>query len=280
MADEHSERFISVDRLRLRFLIRHGDPGRTPLLICNGIGASLELLEPLLMALGDHPFIAFDAPGTGESSTPNYPPTLDGIADTVVRALDELGVPVVDALGASWGGALAQVLARRHPQRIRRLVLASTGAGAAVVPGRPRAVAALLTPWRYSSQAHLTRIAPILYGPEIREDPHFIDQQRELRFTTPPSMRGYVWQMLALRGFASVLWLGRLSQPTLVMHGSADPIVPAVNARILATRIPNARLAIIEGGGHLFMLTRAQEIAGLLREFLWSDGQRVMNSTG
>ncbi|MNC88174.1 putative aminoacrylate hydrolase RutD [compost metagenome] len=73
--------------------------------------------------------------------------------------------------------------------------------------------------------------------------------------------------MLALRRFASVLWLHKLAQPTLVLAGESDPIVPVANGRILARRIPDARLEVVEGG-HLFLLTNPTEMAALVNDFL------------
>lgn len=245
-----------------------GDGGPPPLLLCNGIGGAIELWEPLRAALGRHPSIAFDAPGVAESSVPAYPPTMTGLAGSVVRLLDHLGVEQVDALGVSWGGALAQELAYRHPDRIRRLVLCATGAGGLMVPGHPRIMAILATPLRYWSPSYLTRVAPVLYGPDIVDDPEMLSRQRYIRFTRSPSGRGYLYQVLALRRFVSALWLHRLRQPTLVLHGDADPIVPVANARILAARIPDARLVTVPGGGHLFLLTRPQEMARLITDFL------------
>jgi pimeloyl-ACP methyl ester carboxylesterase len=73
--------------------------------------------------------------------------------------------------------------------------------------------------------------------------------------------------MLALRRFASVLWLHRLRQPTLVLAGESDPIIPVVNGRILASRIPRGRLEIVKGG-HLFLLTNAAAMAARINTFL------------
>jgi poly(3-hydroxyalkanoate) depolymerase len=265
---------VEVDGLRLRASVvgdlRGGKDGAPPLLLCNGIGGAIELWEPLRAALGRYPSIAFDAPGVAESSVPAYPPTMAGLAGIVVRLLDHLGVERVDALGVSWGGALAQELAYRHPDRIRRLVLCATGAGGLLVPGHPRVMAILATPLRYWSPTYLTRVAPVLYGPDIVDDPEMLSRQRHIRFTRSPSGRGYLYQVLALRRFVSGLWLHRLRQPTLVVHGDADPIVPVANARILAARIPNARLVTVPGGGHLFLLTRPVAMAGLITEFLGS----------
>ena len=112
------------------------------------------------------------------------------------------------------------------------------------------------------------KVAPILYGPEIADDPGFLDKQAEIRQKIAPSKRGYLYQQLALRGFASALWLRQLTQPTLVIHGSADPIVPEVNAHILARLIPDARAKIVARGGHLCLLTKPALCARWVDDFL------------
>lgn len=261
--------FVEVGGVRLRVSVTGDLQGPVPpLLLCNGIGGAIELWEPFRAALGDHPSIAFDAPGVAGSSVPAYPPTMTGIAGTVAGLLDHLEVERCDALGVSWGGALAQELAHRHSGRVRRLVLCATGAGGFLIPGHPRVMAILATPLRYWSPSYLTRVAPVLYGPDITDDPEMLSRQRHIRFTRSPSGRGYLFQILALRRFASVLWLHRLRQPTLVLHGDADPMVPVANGRILASRIPDARLVTVPGGGHLVLLTRPAEMAGVVTRFL------------
>ncbi|MGH9003977.1 MAG: alpha/beta fold hydrolase, partial [Acidimicrobiia bacterium] len=143
-----------------------------------------------------------------------------------------------------------------------------TGAGGLMIPGHPRVMAILATPLRYWSPTYLMRVSPVLYGPDIVDDPEMLARQRHIRFTRSPSGRGYLYQVLALRRFVSALWLHRLRQPTLVLHGDADPIVPVANGRILAARIPDARLVTVPGGGHLFLLTRPVEMARTITDFL------------
>ena len=269
-------RMVEVDGLRMRVMVREGTgaaAGRPPLLLCNGIGGPIELWEPFLRAmgagpLGSWPLIAFDAPGVGESGVPAYPPTMHRVATTIGHLLDELGAGTVDVLGVSWGGALAQELAYRHGARVRRLILCATSAGGLAVPGNPKVLAILATPLRYWSPSYLNRVAPTLYGPDIADDPDLLARQRIIRFSRGPSGKGYIFQILALRRFTSGLWLHRLKQPTLVMAGDADPIVPPANGRILAARLRDARLEIIPGGGHLFLLTRAETMAEKIRNFL------------
>ncbi len=81
-------------------------------------------------------------------------------------------------------------------------------------------------------------------------------------------MRGYLAQLYAIAGWTSVPWLRRLRQPTLVLAGDDDPIVPLVNGRILARLIPDARLHVVPGGGHLFLLEDPAAVAARVSEFL------------
>jgi poly(3-hydroxyoctanoate) depolymerase len=77
-------------------------------------------------------------------------------------------------------------------------------------------------------------------------------------------VRGYFGQLNAISGWTSLPWLRTPRQPTLVLAGDDDPIVPLVNGRTLARRIPQARLHVIHGGGHLFILERPAEVAELV----------------
>jgi poly(3-hydroxyoctanoate) depolymerase len=174
----------------------------------------------------------------------------------------------VDVLGLSWGGALAQELARRHPGRIRRLVLVATTPGWVSVPGRPTAVSILLSPARYYSPAYLRRVAPTLYGGCIRHHLDVLERHAHLRSTRPPSQRGYLYQLSALRRWSSLPWLHTLPQPTLVLAGDDDPIVPVLNARLMASRLARGRLEVIHAGGHLFLFTHPEETAATITGFL------------
>ncbi|MEA2532529.1 MAG: hypothetical protein QOJ93_340 [Actinomycetota bacterium] len=258
-------------RLRLRVSAAGRPSERPPLLLCNGLGASLELWQPVREALGSWPTVAFDAPGVGASDVPGYPPTMRGVAGTVARLLDRLGLERVDVLGVSWGGALAQELARRHPDRVRRLVLAATSPGLIAVPGDPLVLLRMATPLRYWSRPYFEQVAPVLYGGEIRDDPALLQRQGWHRSLHQVTARGYLWQLLALRRWTSLPWLHRLPQETLVLAGDRDPIVPLVNAQLLAARIPRADLHVVPGGSHLFLLTRADEVAPVITAFLRAD---------
>jgi poly(3-hydroxyoctanoate) depolymerase len=266
-------RYVDVDGVRLRTSIRGGG---SPLLLLSGIGASLSLSAPFEDALNPHGVqtIAVDAPGTGGSTRYRRPRRMPGLARTFELLLDALGYDQVDVMGVSFGGILAQQLAHQAPGRVRRLVLAATGAGVAGlggVPGSPRALLALATPRRYQSPDYFRRIAGAVYGGEARHNPDALPHGSIARFSEAPSMRGYIDQLYAISFWTGLPWLWRLSQPTLVLAGDDDPIVPAINGRILARVIPNARLEIIHGGGHLFPLERPTEIAAVVADYLAAD---------
>jgi hypothetical protein len=129
-------RYVDVDGVRLRTSVRGAG---SPLLLLTGIGASLELSVPFERALNSHGVqtLSLDAPGTGKSSRYQRPRRMRGLARTMERTLEALGYAQVDVLGVSFGGVLAQQLAHQAPQRVRRLVLASTAAGVPFLGGVP-----------------------------------------------------------------------------------------------------------------------------------------------
>ena len=267
---------IAIDGQRLRTGIRHADGAAPPLLIFNGVGANLELLEPFVAALDGVSVIAFDMPGVGGSPVPLLPYRYSHLARLADRLLDEIDHEgPVDVLGVSWGGGLAQQFAHSFPDRCRRLVLAATSPGVIMVPGNFSAVRRLASPRRYLDPHYLREIAPVIYGGRLRREPELIE--RHIRHIQPPSGRGYLYQIAAISGWTSLPWLNRLIQPTLIMAGTEDPLIPFANARILARLIPQSQLFTIEDG-HLFLITSAAEAAPVVSRFLLSEKTSRMPS--
>jgi len=249
----------------LRVGVRRGAKAGPPLLLFNGIGANLELAAPFLDALDGHEVILFDVPGVGGSPAPTLPYRPSTMARLSARLLDQLGYEQVDVLGVSWGGALAQQFAFQQGQRCRRLILAATTPGHLMVPGQLAVLLKLATPRRYRDPDYLTRIAGDIYGGRLRRAPELV--LSHLRHVRWSSDYGYYLQLIAGFGWSSLPWLPFLRQPTLVMAGTDDPIVPVANGMILARLIPDARLVTIEDG-HLFLVTSAGTSAAIISEFL------------
>ena len=262
-------RDVDLDGQRLRAGIRRARDSTTPLLVFNGIGANLELVQPFVEALEGVEVVVFDVPGVGGSPAPTLPYRFTSLAWLADKLMKRLGYATqVDVLGVSWGGALAQQFAHQFSSRCRRLILASTSAGAIMVPGKLSVLSQLIVPRRYTDPEYLQKVGGELYGGAYRRNPRLL--QEHSRHIRPPRGRGYFYQLFAAWGWTSLPWLGSLRQPTLVMHGNDDPIVPLINAKILAARIPNAKLYVIDDG-HLFLVARAQEVAPVVKSFLAQD---------
>jgi poly(3-hydroxyoctanoate) depolymerase len=257
--------YVDVGVHRLRVAITGGGP---PLLLLMGLGGNLEMWQPLRDALPGREIITFDNPGTGGSSTPAFPLSIPHHAAVADRLLHKLGYGTIDVLGVSWGGVVAQTLAIARPRRVRRLVLASTVAGAMGVPGRPSVLRRMMTPRRYYSRAYFEQVAPTIYGGRARREPASLQGEAQVRLARPPSWRGYFGQVLAISTFTTLPLLPRLHAPTLVLSGDDDPLVPLVNARLLAALIPNATLHVVAGGGHLILFDSTDEVAGVIETFL------------
>jgi poly(3-hydroxyalkanoate) depolymerase len=259
------EEMVDVGGLRLRVAVRPGK-GR-PLLLFNGIGANLDLVRPFAEALDDVELIIYDMPGVGGSLPPLIPRRFSGLAALTVKLLDTMGYTrPVNVAGVSWGGALAQQFAIQFPERTNRLILAATSAGAVALPAKFSVLRKMMTPQRYLSRSFLQTAAPELYGGLARQRQDLIGRHAAL--TRGPSLRGYLYQLLAGAGWTSVHRLPRLQAPTLVMAGDDDPIMPLVNMRLLFWLIPKSYMHIVRGGGHLFLVLRAHESAGVIRRFL------------
>ena len=170
------------------------------------------------------------------------------------------------AVPAQEGGGLAQQVAFQSPRRCRRLVLVSTGTGMLMVPGRPWVLAKMLTPRRYRDGDYALNIAAELYGGRLRGRPEDV---RQLMFDQSRigSRTGYLFQLLAGVGWTSLPGLPLIRQPTLVLSGSDDPIIPLANARIMHRLLPNATLHVFDDG-HLGLVTAADELGPLVSAFV------------
>jgi poly(3-hydroxyalkanoate) depolymerase len=261
---------LTVRGLTLRLVVSPGSDDKPPLLLMNGIGASLESLQRFVDHLNpEREVIRFDAPGVGRSPVPSHPYRLRGLCRSLAAALTELGYEKVDVLGISWGGALAQQFARSEGNRCRRLVLVSTSSGMVMFPGHPRVLSKMATHKRYTDPLFLEKFAHVLYGGSIRDDPE--PALAALRSSeVPHSSRGYLMQLYAALGWTSFPFLPLIRQRTLVLSGHDDPLIPERNAKLLATMICRSELDIFQGG-HLSMITEADDHAPRIEKFLDSQ---------
>ncbi len=263
------ERYVNAGGQRIRVNVRHGTG--VPLVVCNGIGASLEVLDPFVEQL-DCTVIRFDVPGTGGSPTSPLPYGFPYLAWVLGRVLSKLGIGVVDVLGLSWGGALAQQFAFQNPRRCRRLVLVATGTGLFMVPAHPRILTKMVTPRRFSDPDYLASIAGELYGGTVRTHGEDI-AKLFVRQLHAGSKMGYLHQLLAGSVWTSLFALPAVRQRTLIVQGTDDPIIPVINARIMNALLPHSRVHL-HSGGHIDLVHNATQLAPVIGKFLREPGER------
>ena len=260
------QRLVPVLGQQIRVNVRAGTG--VPLVLCNGIGASLEVLDPLVDQLDpDTTVVRFDVPGTGGSPDSPLPYGFPYLAAVLGQLLTKLGLggEGVDVLGLSWGGALAQQFAFQNPRRCRRLILVSTGVGIGMVPGMPRVLLKMLTPRRFLDHDYAATVAGELYGGSARTNGALIKGLMD-RQLMAGSRVGYVHQLLAGAVWSSLFALPLIRQPTLIVAGTDDPIIPVVNARIMGRLLPHATVHL-HSGGHIELITNAVELAPVIESF-------------
>ncbi|WP_447802307.1 alpha/beta fold hydrolase [Pseudomonas serbica] len=246
---------LTIQDLQLNVSIRGQG---SPLLLLNGLGGLIRTFDPLRDELVGYRTITLDVPGVGKSQMPRRPMRLPRHADLIAEMLKQLGIEQVDVFGVSWGGALAQEFALRYPGMVRRLILAATSAGPAMLV-KP---ADILDFFRGSK-----RVKP------GKQEGSSNSLQTLLRFGVVNGMltanpRTYYHQLAALVGWTSLLRLFRLRQRTLILTGERDTLVRLYNAHILRRAIRRAELYVLQGEGHFFVVTSARRTAEAIREFL------------
>ncbi len=266
VAAEASVRQVTVAGQDFRVDIRRGDPTRRPLFMFSGIGAGVELFQPLVDAIdADVEVIRVDTPGVGESPAGLRAYAFPELAWMMNDLLDQLGYGQVDVLGYSWGGALAQQFALQYASRCGRVVLLSTSTGALSVPGDMRALVGLLLP--PDVQLPGLSLSPTsLFATTGR---HRRSDVRTLvaALRGDGTGRGYLHQLAALGVWTSLPFLPMLTQPVLVMSGDDDPIVPVSNAHLMARLLPDCTLEIFPGG-HLELISAADKLGWTISRFL------------
>jgi pimeloyl-ACP methyl ester carboxylesterase len=247
---------LQINGLDIRYMRSDGCADKAPLLLLNGIGAAMELSGPLLEALAAERLgtLSLDLPGVGGSAFSPRLRRMRGYADLVRDLLDELKIPQINLMGHSWGGALAQEFARRHGERLRCLVLACTGNGLFMIPGRPRALLSFFDPRLY--------LGGLLKVPDRQEAENTPSASARIHG------RGMALQLAAGAGWTSAPWLRRLSMPTLIVAGERDALVPPINGRWLARTIPDAKLYLVPKGSHFCPMTHAGPVAGAVARFI------------
>ncbi|MFB4394872.1 MULTISPECIES: alpha/beta fold hydrolase [unclassified Pseudomonas] len=213
------------------------------------------------------------------------PYTLTDMADDSLRLMDALGVEQFHVLGVSMGGMIAQHLASMAPQRVRSLTLVMTSSGAAGLPAPSPALVQLLArrgaPSRELALEQQADLLSALGSPEVRDDRAVLLQQAAMAYDRAFNPDGVKRQIMAILAEPSrVAMLNELRVPTLVVHGTADPLLPVMHGVHLAAHIQGSQLRLIPGLAHRFQEPFKAPLLAAVLPYLKSHRQDVTHIAG
>jgi 3-oxoadipate enol-lactonase len=244
-----------------------------PVVFVHGLGYDRQGWGPLPALLAeDFQVLLIDNRGVGESDVPEGPYAVSQMAADVVAVLDDAGIDAAHVFGVSLGGYIAQELASTRPERVRKLVLASTAPGGA--RSHPMPAAGLEAFGRFPTmdrEAGLRLMVENSLGAHgVRERPELTDEIFRYRLERAPSLAGWQAQAYAGATFDGYDRAASIGAPTLVLQGGADTVVDPRNGELLAELIPGARFELVADRGHLMMWEEGASLAPIVKEFLQS----------
>ena len=247
----------------------------TPLVLLAGLGYPGWQWHKMAPLLAQHyQVITPDNRGVGQSSKPSGPYTASMLAADTMGLLDALGIEQAVVMGHSMGGFIAQALALEYPQRVNRLILASTNfGGPRHVPITPAAMA-VLADTTGDPMTRLKNGIVVSTAPGFAEThPEIIELWLAWRAANPIDPAGYQAQLAIGLGLlredaAFETKLPAITAPTLILFGAHDAVVPPANAELLAQRIPHSREHILPDAGHFFPLETPEDAASVVVEFM------------
>ena len=243
----------------------HGRGGAPALVLANSLGTKQQLWSRQLPELTERfRALTYDHPGHGASALPEEPCTVEAFARELLGLLDDLALERVSLCGTSLGGMVGMALALEAPERVQRLVLSCTSAYLGPPDGwreRARIVRA------EGMEAIADSVVVRWFTPELpRVQPETVARFRAMLVETPPE--GYARCCDALAAWDAREQISAISVPTLVIAGAEDPATPVEHADLLASRIPGARLLVLERAAHLANVERAEEFTSAVLDHL------------
>jgi 3-oxoadipate enol-lactonase len=261
-------RFAHNGSVTLAYDVRGQGP---PLVLIQGLGIGRWGWEPVADRLARRfRVVTIDNRGVGASDTPPGPYSTRVMAEDVLAVLDHAGVGSASVVGTSLGGMVAQELALAHPGRVDRLVLVATIPGGRRTAPMPLKTAYLLT-WAplMASEVRLRGFVSHTLGSKtVRRRTEVAERLLAHKRAHPQSEQAWRAQATAGVLFDPRGRQRRITQPTLIVQGTADQIVNPANAELLAELIPDARLEYVDGAGHLLDWDEPKRFVRVVTGFL------------
>jgi pimeloyl-ACP methyl ester carboxylesterase len=248
-----------------------------PLLLIMGLGypsAAWYRTRPILEK--EYRTIAFDNRGVGQSDMPAGPYPIPAMASDAAAVLDAAGVERAHVFGISMGGMVAQEFALQYPKRVRSLILGCTASGGPhAVRAEPEANAMVLARATMTREEAAEAAVPFIYHPSTPR--RLIEEDMEIRRPWFPQPAAYAAQLQGILAWEGYSRLPQIKAPTLVIHGESDRLVPPGNGKLIAERIPGAKLVLLAGASHIFPTDQPEAAHQAIREFLAAQHAAASN---
>ena len=242
-----------------------------PMVLIRGLGSNADHWYCQGPAFSSsYRVVTFDNRGIGRSDKPDVSYTIPMMAGDAAGLMDVLGITKGHVLGLSMGGMIAQEIALRYPEKVNGLVLACTHCGGDHAVGPSDDVGGLLAEYVLTGSREAARNAAICIFAErtFKEAPEVVQRHQEISARFPATSDVLTRQWEAIQGHDVWEELSQIRNPTLVLTGNEDVLVPPENSKILAERIPDSRMQVIEGGGHQFLVEQADAFNRAVLDFL------------
>lgn len=244
-----------------------------PLLLIMGLGWTSHAwyrTRPILNQR--YRTIAFDNRGVGQSDVPPGPYSIPQMTSDAAAVLGAAKVNAAHIFGVSMGGMIAQEFALQYPQKVRSLILGCTAAGGPEAVRAEPAVLQVLMTRSPNPDEFAKAIGPFIY--DRGTPPKSIEEDTEVRRKWYPTADAYSAQLQAILAWESYSRISQITQPTLVLHGENDKLVPPENGKLIAARISGAKLVLIPNASHIFLTDQTAAAHTAILDFLGAQATR------
>ncbi|WXG46354.1 MAG: alpha/beta hydrolase [Candidatus Atabeyarchaeum deiterrae] len=244
-----------------------------PLVMIMGLSANTDWWDPQLLQETSKRLktVIFDNCGAGRSDKTKVEYTIKTLADHTIGVMDALKIKRAHILGISMGGMIAQEVALNYPDRVEKLVLCSTSCGGTKSVSPSPQVLGLITGNRQGipPEQVVKATIPLLFTSDfIKKNPELIKEVTRRLLIAPIDPDSFAQQTRAIMKFDTYERLPKVKAQTLVMHGKKDILLPPQNAKIIADRIPGAKIAYFENSAHALFSQEPDKVMNTLFEFL------------
>jgi 3-oxoadipate enol-lactonase len=258
---------VNTGRFDINY-IEEGDG--EPVILIHGLAGDHTAWLPQVAALKDrYRVIAFDNPGSGDSSPVSEPAGTADLADATLGLMDQLGIDAAQIVGRSMGGAVAQHMALKAPERIRSMAFAASFArldplGAQVIRNLQQ-----LLEWRPSWAEWAPHVVNLFVAPAFfNSNPELIAKITALVGDESRDMVSYDHLATACIEHEALDRLSKIQTPTLVMGGRYDPICSMTAQNWMMEKLPNAEFVLFEDSSHFFLMEEAAKAMATIEGWL------------